>query len=216
MSEETGREIARQSEEVARQSDEVARQSDEVVQRASGERAAAPPKRKGLVVVNTGDGKGKTTAALGLAFRALGHRMRVVVIQFIKGQWTPGEVKAARRLAPELEIQALGDGFTWVTKNPEQDRATTREIWSLAVEKILSGTYDLVILDEVNIAMKHGHLAPDEVIAVLRQRGSLVHVVLTGRGAPPEIVEFADLVSEIRAVKHPFRQGVRAQKGIEF
>lgn len=188
----------------------------ERVQRASGERAAPPVKRQGLVIVNTGDGKGKTTSALGLAFRALGHRMRVVIIQFIKGQWTPGEIKAARRLAPELEIHALGDGFTWVTKNPEQDRATTQKVWGLAAEKILSGDYDLVILDEANVAMKHGYLDPEQVIDVLRRRPPLVHAVLTGRGAPPEIVEIADLVSEIQAVKHPYTQGVRAQKGIEF
>jgi cob(I)alamin adenosyltransferase len=187
-----------------------------LVQRASGEQAAPPPKRRGLVIVNTGPGKGKTTAALGLAFRALGHRMRVVMIQFIKGQWTPGEIKAAARLAPELEIHALGDGFTWVTKNPEHDRATTQKIWELATEKILSGVYDLVILDEANVAMKHGYLDPKQVIDVLRRRGPLVHVVLTGRGAPPEIVEFADLVSEISAIKHPYRRGVKAQKGIEF
>jgi cob(I)alamin adenosyltransferase len=188
----------------------------DVVQRASGERAAAPVKRKGLVIVNTGDGKGKTTAALGLAFRALGHRMRVVIVQFIKGQWTPGEIKAAQRLAPELEVHALGDGFTWVTKDPTQDRATTAKIWELAAEKILSGSYDLVILDEANVAMKHGYLAVADVIDVLARRGPLVHVVFTGRGAPAELVEHADLVSEIRAVKHPYRQGVRAQKGIEF
>jgi len=188
----------------------------EKVQRASGERATSPPKRKGLVIVNTGDGKGKTTAALGLAFRALGHRMRVVLIQFIKGQWTPGEVKAAQRLAPEMEIQALGDGFTWVTKDPEQDRATTQRIWELAAERILSAAYDLVVLDEANVAMKHGYLDPKQVIQVLERRDPLVHVVLTGRGAPPEIIEHADLVSEIRAIKHPFKQGVRAQKGIEF
>lgn len=191
-------------------------ETEERVQRASGERDAPPPKRKGLVIVNTGNGKGKTTAALGLAFRALGHRMRVVMIQFIKGQWTPGEIKAARRLAPELEIHALGDGFTWVTKNPEQDRATTQKIWELAAEKILSGAYDLVILDEANVAMKHGYLDPRQVIETVGRRGLLVHVVLTGRGAPPEIVEFADLVSEIHAVKHPYTRGVRAQKGIEF
>ena len=191
-------------------------ESPETVQRASGERAAPPPKRKGLVIVNTGDGKGKTTAALGLAFRALGHRMRVVLIQFIKGQWTPGEIKAAQRLAPELEVHALGDGFTWVTKNPEQDRRTPEAIWALATEKILSGAYDVVILDEANVATKHGYLDPGQVIDVLGRRGPLVHEVLTGRGAPPEIVEFADLVSEIRAVKHPYRQGVRAQKGVEF
>jgi cob(I)alamin adenosyltransferase len=190
--------------------------NDEPVQRASGERAAPPPKRKGLVIVNTGDGKGKTTAALGLAFRALGHRMRVVIIQFIKGQWTPGEVKAAQRLAPELEIHALGDGFTWVTKNAKQDQATTEKIWELAAEKILSGHYDVVILDEINVAMKHGYLAPAAVIETLRRRGPLVHVVLTGRGVPSEIVGFADLVSEIRVVKHPYTEGVRAQKGVEF
>ncbi|MDP3769040.1 MAG: cob(I)yrinic acid a,c-diamide adenosyltransferase, partial [Dehalococcoidia bacterium] len=114
------------------------------------------------------------------------------------------------------EVHALGDGFTWVTKNPEQDRRRTEAIWGLATEKILSGAYDVVILDEANVAMKHGYLDPEAVIDVLARRGPLVHVVLTGRGAPPEIIEIADLVSEIRAVKHPYRQGVRAQKGVEF
>jgi len=191
-------------------------ESEERVQRASGERVAPPPKRRGLVIVNTGNGKGKTTAALGLAFRALGRRQRVAVVQFIKGTWKTGEAALAQELAGRMDWFSMGDGFTWVTKNPEQDRATTQKIWELAAEKILSGAYDLVILDEANVAMKHGYLDPAQVIEVLRRRDPLVHVVLTGRGAPPEIVEFADLVSEINIVKHPYRQGVRAQMGIEF
>ena len=175
-----------------------------------------PRRRQGLIIVNTGDGKGKTTAALGLAFRALGVGFKVFMVQFIKGKWKTGEKKLADRLAPDIEIRPMGDGFTWNTKNPAQDIATTLEIWEVGKEAIRSGRYDLVILDEINVVMKLGYLDPQLVVDFLKARDPRQHVVLTGRGAPPAIVEAADLVSEIVAVKHPFKAGVKAQLGIEF
>ena len=174
-------------------------------------------KPRGLVIVNTGEGKGKSTAAFGLALRAVGQGLRVYFIQFIKGTWKTGEAEAFKRLAPELELRVgLGGGFTWITKDPDQDRRTSQEIWKLGREAILSGKYAMVILDEINVAMSLGHLEIGEVIAALRERDPAIHVVLTGRGAPEELIAFADLVSEIRPVKHPFDADVPAQKGIEF
>jgi cob(I)alamin adenosyltransferase len=180
-------------------------------------------RRHGLVMVITGSGKGKTTSALGLAWRALGNGFKVFMVQYIKGKWKTGEKKLADllrangdQLALDIEIRPMGDGFTWVTQNREQDVATTREIWTVSKEAIASGRYDLVILDEINVVMKLGYLDPREVIDVLRGRNPDLHVVLTGRGAPPEVCEFADLVSEIQAVKHHYKAGVKAQQGIEF
>jgi cob(I)alamin adenosyltransferase len=175
-----------------------------------------PRRRHGLIIVHTGDGKGKTTAALGLAFRALGSGWKVFMVQFIKGKWKTGEKKMADRLAPDIEILPLGDGFTWDTKNPAQDIATTLRIWEVGKEAIASGRYDLVILDEINVVMKLGYLDPEPVVAFLRARDPRQHVVLTGRGAPPAIIAAADLVSEVAAVKHPYRSGIKAQQGIEF
>jgi cob(I)alamin adenosyltransferase len=175
-----------------------------------------PRRRHGLLIVNTGDGKGKTTAALGLAFRALGSGQKVFMVQFIKGKWKTGEKKMADRLAPDIEILPLGDGFTWDTQNPAQDIATTLKIWEVGKEAIASGRYDIVILDEINVVMKLGYLDPAVVVAFLKARDPRQHVVLTGRGAPPEVIEAADLVSEIVAVKHPYRSGIKAQQGIEF
>jgi cob(I)alamin adenosyltransferase len=175
-----------------------------------------PKRRRGLIIVNTGDGKGKTTAALGLAFRALGVGFKVFMVQYIKGKWKTGEKKLADRLAPDIEIRPMGDGFTWDTKDPAQDIATTRKIWEVSKEAIASGRYDVVILDEINVVMKLGYLDPAEVVAFLAARDPRQHVVLTGRGAPPEIIEAADLVSEIVPIKHPYRSGVKAQLGIEF
>jgi cob(I)alamin adenosyltransferase len=174
-------------------------------------------KPRGLVIVNTGEGKGKSTAAFGLALRAVGQGLRVYFIQFIKGTWQTGEAEAFKRLAPELELRVgLGDGFTWITKDPDQDRRTSQEIWKIGREAILSGKYAMVILDEINLAISLGHLEAGEVIAALRERDPSLHVVLTGRDASEELIAFADLVSEIRPVKHPFDAGVPAQKGIEF
>jgi cob(I)alamin adenosyltransferase len=175
-----------------------------------------PKRRHGLILVNTGDGKGKTTAALGLAFRALGSGFTVFMVQFIKGKWKTGEKKMADRLAPEMTILPMGDGFTWDTKDPAQDIATTLRIWEVGKEAIASGKYDVVILDEINVVMKLGYLDPQLVVDVLKARDPRMHVVVTGRGAPPAIIEAADLVSEIVPIKHPYRSGIKAQQGIEF
>ena len=180
-------------------------------------------RRHGLVMVVTGDGKGKTTSSLGLAWRALGSGFKVFMVQYIKGKWKTGEKKLADllrthqdHLGLDIDLRPMGDGFTWVTQNRDQDVATTREIWEVSKEAITSGRYDLVILDEINVVMKLGYLDPAEVIAFLKTRDPDLHVVLTGRGAPPEVCEFADTVSEVRMVKHHYKAGVKAQQGIEF
>ncbi len=183
----------------------------------------AGKRRHGLIMVITGDGKGKTTSALGLAFRALGNGFRVFIVQYIKGKWKTGEKKLAdllrahgAELALDVEIRPMGDGFTWITQNRDQDVATTREIWEVSKEAVASGRYDLVILDEINVVMKLGYLDPAEVVAFLKTKDADLHVVLTGRGAPAEVRDLADTVSEIQAVKHHYKAGVKAQQGIEF
>lgn len=175
-----------------------------------------PKRRRGLIIVNTGDGKGKTTAVLGLAFRALGVGFTVYMVQFIKGKWKTGEKKLADRLAPAMTLMPMGDGFTWDTKNPAQDIATTLKIWEVGKEAIESGKYDVVILDEINVVMKLGYLDPQIVVDFLKARDPRQHVVLTGRGVPASIIEAADLVSEIVPIKHPYKSGIKAQLGIEF
>jgi cob(I)alamin adenosyltransferase len=169
---------------------------------------------RGLVLVNTGNGKGKSTAAFGVAMRAIGQGLTVSIIQFIKGKWKCGELRAAERLG--LECMPMGKGFTWESKNIEEDKAMMRQAWSVASEKILSGRYDLIILDEINYVLGYGYLPVDEVVRVLKSRPSHVHVVLTGRNAPEEIISVADCVTEMRDVKHPYRNGIPAQKGIDF
>ena len=172
--------------------------------------------KKGLLIVNTGHGKGKTTAALGLLLRAWGQGMRPCVIQFIKregGNW--GEVKAARRLG--IEWHQIGDGFTWLSKNMSESVAKTHRAWALARKKIASGKYDLIVLDEFTYPLKYGWLDVADVIAWLREnKPPALHLVITGRDAPPALIEFADLVTEMDKVKHPLDQGIRAQPGIEF
>jgi len=179
-------------------------------------RAKRQPGPKGLVIVNTGDGKGKTTAALGVLLRANGQNMRVVMLQFLKsktGNW--GEMRAAQRLG--VEIIPLGDGFTWLSKDLDKDRATAQACWQLCREKIESDQYDVVIMDEITYAINYGWLSLEEVLATLRARNPLMHIILTGRDAPEGLVEFADMVTEMREVKHPYKaQGIMAQKGIEF
>jgi cob(I)alamin adenosyltransferase len=180
-------------------------------------------RRHGLVLVITGDGKGKTTSSLGLAFRALGNGFKVFMVQYIKGKWKTGEKKLADLLHAhadllglDIEIRPMGDGFTWITQNRDQDIATTREIWEVSKEAIASGRYDLVILDEINVVMKLGYLDPAEVVAFLRTKHPDLHVALTGRGAPPALCEFADMVSEVQPIKHHYKAGIKAQQGIEF
>jgi cob(I)alamin adenosyltransferase len=171
--------------------------------------------RKGLLVVNTGNGKGKTTAAFGLLLRAWGQGLRVCMLQFIKAKtanW--GEEKAARKIG--LEMIPLGDGFTWLSENIENDKKLAREGWELCREKIMSGNYDLIVIDEMTYPLKYGWLPWEEVKETLDNRPKGLHVVVTGRYAPQELVEYADLVSEINEVKHPYHANVKAQKGIEF
>ncbi len=179
-------------------------------------RAQGKAWRKGLVIVNTGNGKGKTTAALGLLVRCWGQDLRVVMLQFLKaktGKW--GEIRAAQRMG--VEITPLGKGFTWMSENIEQDRAVAQDCWQQCREKIASGLYDVVILDEITYPLKYGWLDTEEVLDTLRQRDPQMHVVITGRDASEELIAFADLVTEMREIKHPYKlQGVRAQKGIEF
>ncbi len=171
--------------------------------------------RKGLLIVNTGNGKGKTTAALGVLFRAWGRGWRVVMLEFIKAKTSNyGEHRAARKLG--IELLSLGGGFTWLSKDIEHDKALARECWEICKEKIFSEQYDLVVLDEFTYPLAYGWLPLDEVIDTLHRRPPWLHIIVTGRDAPAELVEAADLVTEMQEVKHPFQQGLKAQAGIEF
>ncbi|MCP9942514.1 cob(I)yrinic acid a,c-diamide adenosyltransferase [Cyanobium sp. ATX 6E8] len=185
----------------------------EVQQQRVGERNL----EKGLVLVFTGDGKGKTTAALGLVLRTLGHGDAVAVVQFIKGGWQPGEAKALELFGDALAWHALGEGFTWETQDRERDRVLVQAAWERSLSYLADANRKLVVLDEVNVALKLGYLAVEQVLEGLTLRPELTHVALTGRGAPPALVERADLVTEMKLLRHPFReQGVKAQRGIEF
>lgn len=173
-------------------------------------------KKKGLIIVHTGDGKGKTTAALGIAMRSVGCRMKVFMVQFIKGAWKYGELEAAKKLAPYLEIRPMGEGFTWDTKNRARDMEMAAKAWALGEERMMSGKYDVVIFDEINYVIDYQYLEAPRVLAALKKKPPMVHVILTGRNAHPDIVEISDLVTEMREIKHPYKQGLLAQKGIEF
>jgi cob(I)alamin adenosyltransferase len=172
--------------------------------------------RTGLVIVNTGQGKGKSTAALGTLLRAWGRGFRICVIQFIKaetGQW--GETKAAKKLG--IEWHATGDGFTWTSKDMDETQARARRGWELAQEKIRSGNYDLILLDEFTYPLHFGWIDTEQVIEWLKQnKPADLHLIITGRDAPQALIEYADLVTEMLAIKHPFEEGVKAQTGIEF
>jgi len=179
-------------------------------------RKAQATQEKGLLIVHTGAGKGKTTAALGLAFRALGQGMRVGIVQFIKGAIPTGEAALAARLAPALEMHTMGDGFTWNTQDRDKDIASARTAWDRAVSLLRDPTFDLVILDELNVVLKHVYLPQEEILTELRDKRPMLHVVVTGRNAREELIAMADLVTEMKLVKHPYRAGVKAQKGVEF
>ncbi|MCG7910877.1 MAG: cob(I)yrinic acid a,c-diamide adenosyltransferase [Candidatus Thiodiazotropha taylori] len=173
-------------------------------------------KRNGLTLVHTGDGKGKSSSAFGMVFRAAGWDMKVLVVQFIKGKWKTGEQQAASRF-DNIEWHSLGDGFTWDTNNPEQDQQTSRSIWSFCQQKILSEAYDLVVLDEINYCCSYGWLTGKEVADFIKQsKPDWMHLVLTGRQAPDELIEIADTVTEMGLVKHAFEQGITAEQGVEF
>jgi cob(I)alamin adenosyltransferase len=171
---------------------------------------------KGLLIVNTGTGKGKSTAAFGMAVRVLGHGMRLGVVQFIKGALHTSERDFLGSL-PNCEFITMGDGYTWNTQNRDADIATARKGWTEARRMIESGDYQMVILDELNTVLKYDYLPLDEVLGVLAARPEMLHVVVTGRHAPDALVDAADLVTEMRAIKHPYReQHVKAQRGVEF
>ena len=175
--------------------------------------------KKGLIIVFTGNGKGKTTAALGMAIRTLGHMEKVVIIQFIKGSWKTGEEKAFKNFSNNIKWHSLGEGFTWETQDRIRDEKLVKDAWLLAKEYIKNSAFKLVILDEINIAIKLGYINTNEIIDFLRglENKNNNHIVLTGRGAPDSIIKFADLVTEMNLIKHPFRdQGIKAQKCIEF
>lgn len=175
-------------------------------------------KKKGLIIVHTGPGKGKTTAALGLAFRAVGSGLRVLMVQFIKGSWHYGELDAARMLGEDkLTIRAMGRGFVKLGGEIDPaDQKAAAEAWAFAREKIFSGEYDMIILDEINYAVSYGLVRVAPVVEALEQKPEGVHVVLTGRNAAPEIIAVADLVTEMREIKHPYQKGIQAQRGIEY
>ncbi len=178
-----------------------------------------PDVRKGLIIVYTGPGKGKTTAALGTAFRAVGQGLKVLMVQFIKGSWHYGELDAARMLGNGcFTIFPMGRGFVKVgeEKPDPEDVRRVQEAWQFGREKIRSSEYDLVILDEINYAISYKMLDPQPVVEALREKPEMVHVILTGRNAHPSITELADLVTEMREVKHPYQKGILAQRGIDY
>ncbi len=174
--------------------------------------------KKGLLIVFTGNGKGKTTASLGMALRTLGHGYKVAIIQFIKGGWTTGEEKALKNLSPNITWHSLGEGFTWETQDRIKDQKLVQEAWKLAKKYIKNESYKLIILDEINIATKLGYLTSDEIITFLKSlKNRNNHIVLTGRGASDSIINYADLVTEMKLLRHPFKeQGIKAQKCVEF
>lgn len=181
------------------------------------ERIANATQTKGLIIVNTGNGKGKTTAALGMVLRSLGHGYRVAIVQFIKGAWEPAEKAILSRFSDQLEFHAMGEGFTWETQDRERDQKKAQAAWETALTFIQKPDFKLVLLDEVNIALKLGYLSVDQVLHGLEQKPVDSHIILTGRGAPTALIERADLVTEMTLVKHPFReQGIKAQPGIEY
>ncbi len=178
-----------------------------------------PEAKKGLIIVHTGPGKGKTTAALGTALRAVGQGLKALMVQFIKGSWHYGELDAARMLGEErFKILPMGRGFVKVgaEKPDPEDIRLVEEAWRFASEKIAGGEYDLVILDEINYAIHYRMLDPEAVVKALKGKPEMVHVILTGRNAHPALVECADLVTEMREVKHPYHKGIPAQRGIEY
>jgi cob(I)alamin adenosyltransferase len=177
---------------------------------------ATKTEERGLIIVHTGAGKGKSTAAFGMVLRCIGHGMRVGVVQFVKGAWGTGERDVLAKFPELVTCRAMGEGFTWETQDRERDIAAARAAWELAKEMIADPSYAMVLLDELNIVLRYDYLPLDEVLAVLRARPRDLHIVVTGRNAKPELIDLADLVTEMTLVKHPFRAGVKAQKGIEF
>jgi len=172
--------------------------------------------RKGLVIVHTGHGKGKSTAAFGTAIRAIGFGKKVAIVQFIKGKWKTGESKFFKKFPDLCEVHTMGDGFTWNTQDYDADVKTAERTWAKCIELLNDNEYFLVIFDEINYVMKFNFLDANKIIQELKKKPPLKHVILTGRDAPKELIDFADLVTEMQNIKHPYSQGIKAQPGIDF
>ncbi len=199
--------------------DDAARHKAKMEKRKAAQDAEVASKtvaEKGLLIVHTGAGKGKSTAAFGLALRALGRGWRVGVVQFIKGAWETGERKALESFGDQVTWRTMGEGFTWETQDKARDIAAAERAWAVAQEMMRDKRFRLIVLDELNIALRYGYLPLDEVVAALAARRPCLHIVVTGRNAKPELIEAADLVTEMSLVKHHFAAGVKAQEGIEF
>ena len=201
-------------------------QSDDLNQKANEKAArrkeardrmmADKNREKGLVIVHTGKGKGKSTAAFGMVLRCIGHGMKVGVVQFIKGKWDTGERSVLEKFPDQIEIKALGEGFTWETQDRARDIAFARAAWDEGKRMMSDPSFQFVLLDEINIALRYDYLPIEEVIDFLKAKRPDLHVCLTGRNAKDELIAIADLVTEMEMVKHPFRDGVKAQAGVEF
>ena len=206
--------------------------ADEAINRRANEKArkrkaardrilATKTVEKGLLIVHTGKGKGKSTAAFGLVVRAIGNGMKVGVVQYVKGKWQTGERGVLEKFPEQVEIRTMGEGFTWETQDRARDIQAARNAWDVSRQMIEASRgddskYDVVLLDELNIVLRYGYLDLAEVVEFLSNKPEMLHVIVTGRNAKPELIEAADLVTEMTMVKHPFRAGVKAQKGIEF
>jgi cob(I)alamin adenosyltransferase len=175
-----------------------------------------PSPKKGLIIVNTGDNKGKSTAAFGTALRCLGRGKKVAIIQFIKGKWKTGEITAFKKFGDQVTHYASGDVFTWETKDLEKDKASARGMWAKCKEVLHDDIHDLVIFDEINCVMDFDFLPTGEVVEELAKKPELKHVILTGRNAPDAIIEIADMATEMKKIKHPYDEGITAQPGIEY
>ncbi|MBX3331776.1 MAG: cob(I)yrinic acid a,c-diamide adenosyltransferase [Nitrospira sp.] len=198
--------------------------TDQVQHKARMERLKASVDRrieeaqqeKGLLIVYTGAGKGKTTAALGMALRCIGHGWKVAVVQFIKGAIDTAEERALKSFGDRVSFLRMGEGYTWETQDRARDTQFAQQAWQRACEFLRDASYAMVVLDEFNIALQYGYVRLEEVLAALRDRPAMQHVVSTGRGGPAALLEEADLVTEMKQVKHPFRKGIKAQPGVEF
>ena len=186
-------------------------------QKAARDRMLATKTReKGLLMVHTGKGKGKTTAAMGLAMRAIGNGMKVGIVQFVKGKWETGERQVLEAFPEQIEIRVMGEGFSWDSQDRQRDIAAASAAWEMAQEMIADPSFGLVVLDELNIPLRYDHLDINAVVAGLQAKREDLHVVVTGRNAKAELIEAADMVTDMTMVKHHFRADVKAQKGIEF
>jgi cob(I)alamin adenosyltransferase len=188
----------------------------ERIKKSYEKRQAAATEEKGLIIVHTGSGKGKSTAAFGMLLRAVHHGLRAGVVQFVKGAIASGEVEAMKSFGDAVEWHRMGEGFSWITQDQELDRRAAKKAWEKSKELMNRPDIGMVILDEINVAVRLKQLDLEEVLEALRGKREMIHVVLTGRGAKDELIELADLVTEMKMVKHPYRAGIKAQKGVEF